>query len=160
MKAKAKDSCREMFSKLGILAIYSQYIFSTLFVVKHKDIFTINIELHKINTRQKLDLHIPSVSLTKVQKGVYYSGIALFNSVPLSIKKVTHNINKFKHELRTFLMEKSFILMKSILIGIINLILGFPSNYSFVFFVYIHQFFYIDFVIYLMLRQILCNISM
>jgi hypothetical protein len=80
-----------MFSKLGILTLYSQYIFSILmFVVKHKDIFKINAELHNINTRQKVDFHVLSVSLTKVQKGVYYSGITLFNSLPLSIKEVTH----------------------------------------------------------------------
>ena len=109
MKAKAKDCCREIFSKLGISTFYTQYIFSTLmFVVKHEDIFIINVESHKINTRQKLDFHVPSVSLTKVQKGVYYSGITLFNSLPLNIKKVAHNINKFKHELRKFLMENSF----------------------------------------------------
>jgi hypothetical protein len=79
-----------------------------MFVVKHKDIFTINIELHKINTCQKLDFHVPSVSLSKVQKGVYYSSITLFNSLPLNIKKVDHNINNFKHELRKFLTENSF----------------------------------------------------
>jgi hypothetical protein len=54
-----------------------------------------------------LDFHVPSVSLTKVQKGVYYSGITLFNSLPLSIKEVAHIINKFKYELRKFLMENS-----------------------------------------------------
>jgi hypothetical protein len=27
MKAKPKDSCKELFSKLGILTIYSQYVF-------------------------------------------------------------------------------------------------------------------------------------
>jgi hypothetical protein len=64
--------------------------------------------LNSINTCKKLDFHIPSVSLTKVQKGAYYSSIALFNSLPLNIKKVAHNINKFKHELRKFLMENSF----------------------------------------------------
>jgi hypothetical protein len=46
--------------------------------------------------------------LTKVKKIVYYSGITLFNSLPLNIEKVAHNINKFKHELRQFLMENSF----------------------------------------------------
>jgi hypothetical protein len=98
-----------MFSKPGILTLYSQYIFSILmFVVKHKDIFRINTEVHKINTCQKLDFHVPSVSLTKVQKGVYYFCITLFNSLPLNIKKVAHNINKFKHELRKILMENSF----------------------------------------------------
>jgi hypothetical protein len=79
-----------------------------MFVVKHKDIFTIIAELHNINTRQKLDFHVPSVSFTKVQKGVYYSGITLFNSLPRSIKEVAHNINKLKYELRKFLMENSF----------------------------------------------------
>jgi hypothetical protein len=55
-----------------------------------------------------LDFHVPSVSLTKVQKGIYFSGITLFNSLPLNIKEVAHNINKFKYELRQFLMENSF----------------------------------------------------
>jgi hypothetical protein len=74
-KAKPKDSCKEMFSKLGILTLYSQYIISIpMFVVKYKDLFAINTELHKY-------LHIPLVSLTKVQKGVYYSCITLFNSL-------------------------------------------------------------------------------
>jgi len=107
MKAKARDSCRAMFSKLGILTFYSQYIFSILmFVVKHKDIFKLNVEIHKINTRHKLDLRFPSVNLTKVQKGVYYSGITLFSSLPLGIKKVAHNTKKFKHELKKFLIKK------------------------------------------------------
>jgi hypothetical protein len=104
MKAKARDSCREMFSKLGILTFYSQYIFSTLmFVVKHMDLLTVNTELYEINTPQKSDLHVPLVSLTKVQKGVHYSGITLFNSLPLNIKQVAHDINGFKYKLREFL---------------------------------------------------------
>jgi len=79
-----------------------------MFVVKHKNIFTFNIELHKINTCHKLDLHVPSANLTKVQKGVYYSGVTLFNALPLGIKKVAHNTNKFKHELKKFLLKNSF----------------------------------------------------
>jgi hypothetical protein len=42
MSAKAEDSCKELFSRLGILTLYPQYIFSALmFVIKHKDTFTI-----------------------------------------------------------------------------------------------------------------------
>ena len=74
-----------------------------MYVVKRKDIFTFNVELRKINTRHKLDLHVPAVNLTKVQKAVYHSGITLFNSLPLGIKTVAHNTNKFKHELKMFL---------------------------------------------------------
>jgi len=98
-----------MFRKLGILTSYSEYIFSILmFVIKHKDIFTCNTELHNINTRHKLDLHVPSVNLTKVQKGVYYSGVTIFNALPLGIEKVAHNTKKFKHELKNFLLKNSF----------------------------------------------------
>jgi hypothetical protein len=60
-------------------------------------------ELQKINTRQKLDFLVPSVGLSKVQKGVYSSGITLFNSQPLNSKQVAHDINKFKHKLKKFL---------------------------------------------------------
>jgi len=55
-----------------------------------------------------LNLHVPSLNLTKVQKGVYYSGITLFNSLPFDIKKVAHNINKFWHELKKILIKNSF----------------------------------------------------
>jgi hypothetical protein len=48
------------------------------------------------------------VNLTKVQKGVYCSGITLFNSLPLGIKNIAHNTNKFKHELKKFLIKNSF----------------------------------------------------
>jgi hypothetical protein len=44
--------------------------------------------IHKINTCQKLDFHVPLVSLCKDKKGVYYSCITLFNSLPLNIKQV------------------------------------------------------------------------
>jgi hypothetical protein len=103
MKAKPKDSCKELFSKLGILTHYSQYIFSIMFVVKHKDLFTLNMAFYNINTCHKLDFHVCLVSLTKVQKGVYYSGITLFNSLPPSIREVAHDINTFKQKLKCFL---------------------------------------------------------
>jgi hypothetical protein len=95
IKTKPKDSCKEMFSKLGILTPYSQCIFSILmFVVKHKDLFTINMELHKIIIRHKSDLHVPLISLTKVEKGVCCSDITLFNALPpVSSKLHTTLIN-------------------------------------------------------------------
>ena len=65
-----------------------------MFVVKNKEIFTSNASIHNIDTSRKLDLHVPSVKLTKLQKGVYYSGIILFNALPISIKNMAHNIKK------------------------------------------------------------------
>jgi len=59
-----------------------------MFVIRHKDIFTVNKELHKINTRHKLDLHVPVTNITKVQKGVYYSGVTLINPYPANVENM------------------------------------------------------------------------
>jgi hypothetical protein len=95
----------QLLSLRHYLTLYSQYthIYSTLmFVVKHKDIFKVHTEVHRINIRQKLDLHVPSTRLTRIQKGLYYSGITLFNALPLAIKQAAHDIKKFKHILKIF----------------------------------------------------------
>jgi hypothetical protein len=85
-----------------------------MLVVKHKGIFKVNTDVHGINTRQKLDLHVPSTRLTRIQKGLYYPGITLFNTLPLEIKQAAHDIKKFKHILNAFLIN-SFYSVLSIL---------------------------------------------
>jgi hypothetical protein len=68
-----------------------------MFVVKHKDLFKVNTEVHEINTRHKLDFHVPSERLTRIQKGLYYSGITLFNALPLKMKQAAQDVKKFKY---------------------------------------------------------------
>ena len=109
MKVDNRVSCRELFKKLNILPLHSQYILSLLlFVVKNMDLYTINFDVHSINTRDRSDLHFPSVKLTKYKKGVYYSGIKMFNSLPQSIKKLAGNMKKFKLTLKKFLLTGLF----------------------------------------------------
>jgi len=85
--SKARDSRRELFKKLEILPLYSQYIFSLpIFVIKNKDSFSINYQIHNVHTRLKTNLHPPIANLTKFQKGVHYSGIKIFNNLPNKIK--------------------------------------------------------------------------
>jgi hypothetical protein len=62
---------------------------------------------------QTLDFYVPLVSITKVQKGVYYSGITLFNYLPPNIKEVAHDIKKFKHKLRKFLIYSLLFILFS-----------------------------------------------
>ena len=51
MNAGNGVSCRELFKKLNILPLYSQYILSLLFfVVKNIDEFITNSEVHTFNT--------------------------------------------------------------------------------------------------------------
>jgi hypothetical protein len=46
--------------------------------------------------------------LTKYQKGVYYSGIEIFNYLPQNIKGLSANVKKFKLSLKRFLLMGSF----------------------------------------------------
>jgi hypothetical protein len=51
----------------------------------------------------KYDLHYPLSQLTVFQKGTYYAGIKVFNSLPAAIKELSHNIKQFKLVLKNFL---------------------------------------------------------
>jgi hypothetical protein len=106
-----RESCRESFKELRILTLSSQYIFSLLlFVVHNKGYFASNSVYHNINTRQKNYLHLPQVSLTMYQKGVFYSGIKVFNAIPMIIKDISSNPRKFKVTLKHYISANTFIL--------------------------------------------------
>jgi len=69
-KSRYRDSSRWWFKQLEILPLQSQYIFSVLlFVVKSKDLYTTNQEIHSINTRSNVNLYPPVCNLTIFQKG-------------------------------------------------------------------------------------------
>jgi len=83
----------EMFKKLNILPLHSQYILSLLlFVVKNIEEFISNSKVHSSNIRHTSDLYAPSIKLTKYQKAVYYSGIKIFNHLPQNIKNLSWNV--------------------------------------------------------------------
>jgi len=101
--------CRELFKSLNILPLQSQYIYSILlFITKNKDQFSLNSHIHAINTRHKNNLYVPAPNLTLYQKGVYYSGIKIFNHLPTTIKNLSSDRNKFPIALKKFLLNNSF----------------------------------------------------
>jgi len=42
---------------------------------------------------QTFDLYIPKANLTVYKKGVYYSGIKIYNHLPIAIKDLSDNKN-------------------------------------------------------------------
>jgi len=72
--------------------------FVLLFVVKNKDLYTTNQEIHNINTKSNTNLHLPVCNLTIFQKGAYFSGI----------KSLSKEIKLFKPALKMFLNLHSF----------------------------------------------------
>jgi hypothetical protein len=109
MNASNRPSCHELFKKLNIFPLHSQYTLSLfLFVVKTIGEFTSNSKVHSINTRHRSDLYLPSIKLTKYQKEIYYSGIKIFSHLPQNIKILSWNVQKFKLALKRFLLMGSF----------------------------------------------------
>ena len=104
-----RESCRKLFKELQILPLASQYILSILvFVNKNRGLFLSNSDVHNINTRYNLNLHVPSTKLTIVQKGVLYSGSRIFSCLPLRIKALSSDVKGFKFTLKKYLMEHTF----------------------------------------------------
>jgi hypothetical protein len=110
MGCRPEDSHRELFCKLEISPLLSQYILSLLlFMMGNRNQFSINSEIYCIKTRQQANLHLPSVNVTNYQKGVYYLGIKVFNALPSHIKIGFDNPMRFSRVLQKILNENSFV---------------------------------------------------
>jgi hypothetical protein len=74
------------------------YLFSLMkFVVNNLDKFQTNNCVYMINTRSNKHLHMPVTHLS-YQRGVYYSGIKLFNTLLtniLALKMIKTNLGGF-----------------------------------------------------------------
>jgi hypothetical protein len=82
--ASSRCSCRSLFRKLDILTLPCSYLYSLmLFVLKNMDNYQTNSSIHTMNTRCKNQLHRPVANLLSFQKGVFYSGLWIFNSCHL-----------------------------------------------------------------------------
>jgi hypothetical protein len=71
-------------------------------------LFVENAEIHTINTRRSVNLHLPSVKLTKYKKGTYYMGVEMFNHLPWTIRKLSDNVEKFRTATKNFLLKEYF----------------------------------------------------
>jgi hypothetical protein len=88
-----------------------------MFVVNNKDFFKTNSDVHTLNTRFNQDLHFPVANLTVFQKGVWYSGIKLYNHLPSTLKQLSHDTSKFRVALKNFLSQTLSILWGNITVG-------------------------------------------
>jgi hypothetical protein len=111
---KPRDSCREVFKKMQILPLYSQYIYSLiLFVVNNKYLFTANNEIHEYNTQNNNNLHPALSNLTKFNKEPSISGIKAFNHLPHYLKVVDYESSYFRTSLKNSFFITPFTLLMS-----------------------------------------------
>jgi hypothetical protein len=106
--AKPKISYRGLFKKLEILPVPCQYILSLmLFIIDNLNNFQTGLEIHGLHTRSKDHLYLSVTNLTSAQKGITYSGIKIFNSLPTSILNHRNDRKTFKNELYRYLLNNS-----------------------------------------------------
>jgi len=80
-----------------------------MFIIKNtKNQFTVNSEIHNINTSQHTNLHQPTSKLTGYQQGIYYSGVRVYNKLPPHIKQLSDDSKNFELRLKKFLYLHSF----------------------------------------------------
>ena len=103
MSCRSRNSRRKMFFNLETLPLHSHYILSLLlFMIRNKNQFLVNSEIYHIHTRQHVNLHRPSVNVTKYQKGVYCLGVKVCNMLPSYIKNSLIILKILKWFYRTF----------------------------------------------------------
>jgi hypothetical protein len=100
-----RSSCKEGYKRLGILTVPSLYIYSMMmFIVRNCNIYQMNSAVHQIYTRQFGNLHVSSVRLSLIQRGVFYSSIRIFNNLTQNIQVLIDNVNIFRCTLKNFLI--------------------------------------------------------
>ena len=77
-------------------------------MMRNKNQFPVNSDIHHFDTRQHANFHQPSVNVTKFQKGVSNLGAKVFNMLPSNKKMESVKPKKFKMALQNFLYENSF----------------------------------------------------
>jgi hypothetical protein len=109
MNVDSRTSCRNLFKQLNILPLHSQYIFSLMmFVARNKKLFVINANVHNFPTRSHKDLHLPITNLSVFQRGVYFSGVKIFNNLPTNLKQTFYDVYKSKRAIKRFPLNDSF----------------------------------------------------
>ena len=104
VQLKQFSDAKTDFTHNGVLYIYSLM----MFVARNKELFVTNANVHNFPTRSQNDLHLPIANLSVFQTGVYFSGVKIFNSLPLELKQIFHDTGKFKNAFKRFLLDNSF----------------------------------------------------
>jgi len=88
-----------------------------LFIVKNREFFSSNSDVHNINTRSNSDLPLPKGNLTVFQKGLFYFEIRVLNEFPTTIEDLSYDVKQMKLPLKSFFFLNPFIVWWNILTG-------------------------------------------
>jgi hypothetical protein len=76
-------------------------------VVKNRDLFKLNSDIHGFSKRYDKDFHLPSEKLKSYQRGVFHSAIKKYNHILKTIKELSHDEKQLRLTLKRFIMSLS-----------------------------------------------------
>jgi hypothetical protein len=92
-----RESCKELFMELKILTPSSLYIFALLlFIGNNRDYFVSSSVYHKINTRQRHDLHLPQVSMPCIIREFFIQASKCLTVFPRQLRTSPVSLKSFK----------------------------------------------------------------
>jgi hypothetical protein len=105
---EARRSCRGIFEKLDILLMSCQFMLTVNVLYSRENNFYTSLNLHRLNTRNKNQLHAHTADLSTLRTGVTYSGIRIFNRLPSNIQDLRNDRMCYKNKLHDYLIINSF----------------------------------------------------
>jgi len=113
--SSSRTSRKPLFQKIELLTLSLQYIISLMrFLSQNLEINTFNSIIHGFNTRNKLQLHKLSTTLTIYQKGACYDSTKIFNKLPKYMAEFVLRKKCFVSNLKKYLIDKPSTQLKNI----------------------------------------------
>ena len=101
------EPCRPLFMDLNILTVVNLFIYEVLVNIHSKaDNLSLRLHNHGYKTRNRNDIEIPLVRLTKMQNSYIYVGPKMYNRLPTSARNLV--MKTFKYKLYNWLARNPF----------------------------------------------------
>lgn len=106
LKLDWNHSVKHLFAELGIMTVYSLYIFELiLYIKRNKDKIETLGHNHDYNTRSNQDYAFSRHNLKLFEKKPSYAGIRFYNALSLDLKSI-QDFNSFKSKVKSLLLSK------------------------------------------------------
>lgn len=103
---KHRTSCRTYFKDSGIMTMINTYIFKiSILIHKKQHELPRPSDRHEYNVRNQ-NINLPNYNYDRIRNGPLYSGIKIYNHLPIHMKMLTNN--KFKKKIKNLLHQHVF----------------------------------------------------
>lgn len=103
--SRRHEHCKPIFKQLGVMTIFSQYVFQCLMYIKeNRETFSSRSDIHSYETRKKGNIDIPSCRLSRTRDSFPAVAIKMFNHLNSELRSL--ELGKFKRKMSQYLCQK------------------------------------------------------